>query len=300
MAAPPAEDQKAVSRLSQPVSGRGGNTYTPRPRDCRARRWCLTANNPTDSTMSQLSHLKAKTEYWIFAKETGESGTPHIQGYFEAKNQMRLSTLKKIIPGAHFEVAKGNRKQNYDYCAKDGDFESNIEKKWSLEELKNLVRAEYKDVVWRPWQKDVLELIAGGISARTIYWIWEPTGNTGKSYLAKYLLLESSTILASGKGSDILHGVSRAIEDGRLPRLIIIDVPRVSTQYVSYQAIELLKNGCAFSGKYESATLVFPHPHVICFANSPPIRGNMSNDRWAVYKVVENELLEDNQFNNFN
>lgn len=51
--------------------------------------------------------------------EVGESGTPHLQGYVEFKNQCKLSTLKRWLPSAHFEVAKGTAEDNLKYCTKD-------------------------------------------------------------------------------------------------------------------------------------------------------------------------------------
>lgn len=281
------------SQESQSVSGRGGNTKTPRPSHTRGRSWCLTVNNYTDEHLSQLSLLSSRARQWVIGKEVGDQGTPHLQCYFQFRNQTRFTTLKKAVPTGHWEKAKGTPQQNYNYCVKDGDFTTNMTKKWTLDEMKELVRAEYKNVVWKPWQKDVLDLVATNTKdSRAIYWIYESAGNTGKSYLTKYLLLENSAVLCSGKSTDILHGVAKTIETGILPRLIIFDVPRVSQEYVSYQALELLKNGCAFSGKYESTQLVFPSPTVICFANAPPIREKLSLDRWIIYVIKDNNLYE--------
>lgn len=242
--------------------------------------------------MSQVSQLSTRSRFWIIAKEVGESGTPHLQCYFQFKNQTRFSTLKRAVPGGHWEKAKGTMQQNFAYCSKDGDYTSNIIPKLSPEDMKNLVRAEYKDVTWRPWQKDVIDLIAESPDSRTIYWIYEPTGNTGKSYLAKYLVLEHSAILVQGKGADILHAVAKTIESGVLPNLIIFDVPRVSQDFISYQAIESLKNGCASSGKYEGCQIMIPHPHILCFSNSMPKLENLSRDRWCVYIIQDNQLYE--------
>lgn len=293
MAMPQQAAAITVSRVSQPVSGEGGNTSTPSPCQVRGRAWCLTVNNYTDSTLSQLSRLSSKSTDWIIGKEIGEEKkTPHLQCYFRFKNQVRFTTLKNAVPNGHWQKAKGSVQQNYDYCSKDGDFTTNITKKWTIQEMKELVRAEYNNVKWRPWQQDVIDLLAQPADSRTIYWVYEPSGNAGKSFLAKYLLLDSSCILASGKGADILHGVAKAVEAGRLPKVILLDVPRVCGDFISYQAIELLKNGCAFSGKYESCQLLFPHPQVLVFSNAPPIREKLSLDRWMIYVIKDNVLYE--------
>ncbi|AXL65897.1 replication-associated protein [Spinybacked orbweaver circular virus 1] len=62
-------------------------------------------------------------EYLIFGRETcPTTGRSHLQGYIYFKERRRLPYLKKWIPGAHFEAAKGNPEQNQKYCSKDGDF----------------------------------------------------------------------------------------------------------------------------------------------------------------------------------
>lgn len=281
--------RQANDQMSHSVSGPGGNTRTPGP---RSRQWCLTLNNWTEQEKSRLSHLSTRSKWWIIAKEVGENGTPHLQCFFQFKNQVRFSTIKKACPRGHWEKARGTMRQNFAYCSKDNDYESNIIPKLSSDDLKNLVRSEYKDVHWRPWQKDVIDLIDAPVDSRTIFWIYESTGNTGKSFLAKYLVLEHSAVLVQGKGTDILHAVAKTIESGVLPRLIIFDVPRVSQDFISYQALESLKNGCASSGKYEGCQILIPHPHILCFSNSMPKLEKLSRDRWVIYVIKDNQLYE--------
>lgn len=55
--------------------------------------------------------------------------------------------------------------------------------------------------------------------------------------------------------------------------------------YVSYEAIESVKDGIFFSGKYESGMTIFNQPHIICFANFAPDIGKMSSDRWKIFEL---------------
>lgn len=85
-----------------------------------SRNWCLTINNPTVSDNphllqeSQLSNVKLL----IYQLEMGENETPHIQGYLELKNPIRLTGVKAMFPRAHVEPRKGTRGQAVNYVIK--------------------------------------------------------------------------------------------------------------------------------------------------------------------------------------
>lgn len=84
----------------------------------KAKRWCFTLNNPTD----QESIDPAITDYMVVGDEVGEEGTRHFQGYVIFKKEYYLTGVKKLLPRAHWEVAKGSPEQNRKYCTKDGNF----------------------------------------------------------------------------------------------------------------------------------------------------------------------------------
>nr|QJI53392.1 MAG: replication-associated protein [Circoviridae sp.] len=87
------------------------------------RRWCFTLNNPTDDDNQLVATALRPDEfhYAIVGREKGEQGTPHLQGYLHFKQKKRLSALKKILPRAHFERARGSDHDNEAYCSKEGD-----------------------------------------------------------------------------------------------------------------------------------------------------------------------------------
>lgn len=74
------------------------------------------------TTLPNGSQKELKLTYLIFGTEIGESGTPHLQGYMESASKTSMSTLKKLIPKAHWEKAKGTSKQASEYCKKDGQY----------------------------------------------------------------------------------------------------------------------------------------------------------------------------------
>jgi len=86
-----------------------------------AKNWCFTVNNPTPETTPSFDSTKMK--YLVYGRETGENGTPHLQGYVSFIRRRKFNSLKKDMPTAHLEVAKGSPEVNFQYCSKDGDFE---------------------------------------------------------------------------------------------------------------------------------------------------------------------------------
>lgn len=87
----------------------------------RSRAWVFTQNNPSVSCQEFIDCL-GELIYCVIGNEVGESGTPHFQGYVYYHNAKSFATVKKIMPHAHLEVAKGKPEEAAQYCKKDGNF----------------------------------------------------------------------------------------------------------------------------------------------------------------------------------
>lgn len=248
-----------------------------KPKKCR--KWCFTLNNWTEIEEKEIISNFGTMAQYILGHEVGEEGTPHIQGYLEFKNAVHMTSLKKVITRAHFETARGSSKQNYDYCSKDGDFITNMDFRTFKEKLAEKCLKKYEDVEWRPWQQQILDLEN---DERTINWFWEREGNVGKSFLCKYIALTRNVCICEGKKSDIFNQVNMMLEEEKYPEVVICDIPRTNLEYINYGALEQLKNGMLYSGKYEGGVCIFPPPLVICLANETPNIDAMSRDRWNI------------------
>lgn len=105
-----------------------GNTRPP-PQTCvsknsRSRGWCFTINNPNDDDWERVDGLD--TEYLCYAKEVGDLGTEHIQGYAYFKTPRFFTAMKKRLPHAHLEMQRGTAQDNRQYIfgpyEKDGKY----------------------------------------------------------------------------------------------------------------------------------------------------------------------------------
>lgn len=94
----------------------------------RHRGWVFTWNNyPKDlfTALRQENLCEAifgKSKYIVIGFETGDSGTPHLQGYVEWVNARALGGLKKIHQAIHWEKRLGTSEEASRYCKKDGDY----------------------------------------------------------------------------------------------------------------------------------------------------------------------------------
>lgn len=252
-----------------------GNTKIPRV--VPAKYWCFTLNNYSDLEMETLEtdFVKAGVKY-CFEKEIGESGTPHLQGFIQSNTKIR-PTEKFKNKRIHWEKAKGSEEQNKKYTTKDGkEVHTNL----------RIVKDKLKTVEMYDWQSEVIKIIKKEPDDRTIHWIWDKKGNKGKTELAKHICLNYNAIYVNGKASDVKHAI---VECKNKPEIIIFGIPRSNEEYVSYAALEEIKDGIFFSGKYESGMVIYPIPHVIVLCNFAPDIKKLSEDRWNIINIGSND-----------
>jgi len=239
--------------------------------------WAATINNWCSSEYEQaLASANSLCKKFVIGKEVGESGTPHLQCYFNLINKARLTELKKI-PGwtrASFSECR-NQKALEEYCQKDGDFVS----KGLPKKIKIISEL-------RPWQKKIEDILLGPIDDRKVYWFYDYTGNIGKSALVKYLVVKYKALFCDGgKKSDIINLVFNNDMDSC--NCVIWDIPRASKGSVSYATLESVKNGMICNTKYETGVKLFNSPHIFVFANFRPERmEDLSEDRWEIIDLT--------------
>lgn len=96
------------------------------PANPSGKHWAgCTLNNYTPQDVAKfLAVIEPLADYYVYGKEVGEKGTPHLQFMVCFKKQTRLSAVRKILPTARWFVksSKSTMVQASDYCKKDGDF----------------------------------------------------------------------------------------------------------------------------------------------------------------------------------
>lgn len=85
-----------------------------------SKRFSFTCNNYTDNHIKRLKDCQYS--FLIFGREIGsEKGTPHLQGYVEFKNSVKVTTIRKYLKGFSIAPSKGGFESNIMYSAKDDE-----------------------------------------------------------------------------------------------------------------------------------------------------------------------------------
>lgn len=263
-----------------------GNTKSNDAAPKKFRKWTWTWNNYSEDELREMEQFCEETCLYTFQEETGEKGTQHLQGYWEFKNARSFEALTKLWPKIHLEKCR-NPKASEAYCRKletrSGRVFTNIIHEDEVED-----DFDYNQT--QVWQQQILEIIKTKPHPRTIHWYWEKDGGCGKSTLCRSILIrhKKNCLAAGGKGNDIKFAVATHVNDyGKTAlKTCLFDFERSLEGHISWSGIEQVKNGCFFSGKYESTSVVFNKPHVICFANHPPDLTKLSMDRWNIVEIT--------------
>jgi hypothetical protein len=290
----------------------------------RGKNWVFTLNNYNEDDVERLSNDNDLIEYIVFGKEVGESGTPHLQGFVQFKSRVRFSKAQSFIGRrAHIEIAK-HIAAAIKYCKKDGDFieigtqSAGAGKRSDLDEFKesvkggvhsakelremhsevfakyrsfclqyiqdNLPEKEIEDFDLREWQASLKEKLDGEADNRSIIFVVDKTGNSGKTWFAHWYTKKTKgcQVLQPGKYADMAYALDPTI------RTLFVDAPRSKQgEFLQYDFFEHVKNGYVFSPKYESMVKHLSKLHVVVMMNEDPDLTKLSMDRFVIYELAE-------------
>lgn len=251
----------------------------------RSRCWFFTYNYKDEKSRAQFLVLLKNGDFkYVVQDEKGENGTCHLQGVIRYTNP-RLYWPDNFDKTVHWERCRhwGKAKK---YCTK---LDTRIGGPWSNVEgltwRKSIIN-KIDSVELYGWQKDILKLVEQPLEFRKVYWYWSMQGQMGKTSFIRHLRIKygNRCMYFNGAKKDILYAFGIAIEKHDVD-ICCFGLTRSDMNCCSYKSLEILKDGIAFSTKYESGDMVFNPPHVIVIANWPPDTSRLSKDRWVVTNV---------------
>lgn len=276
----------------------------------QSRRWMFTYNfsGLAPSLINKLIDNKEKVAYCIWQHE--RVSHDHLQGYILFNRPLRRKAVVDILGPIHCEIATKPQEACIAYCSKedsriDGPFEfgtvvkpgSNKRKfidayERSPERLMIEDPMKYRRIealtknchfrskpldgaLDRPWQVALDICLLSAPDRRTIYWVYGPNGNDGKTHYAFKLSKAGWYYTKGGKKDNVIYQYMTNID-----RHVVIDIPRESQDYIQYDILEMFKDRALISNKYEPVTIQSDTPvHVVVMANFLPDFNKISHDR---------------------
>lgn len=233
-------------------------------------------------TKDELIDLgKQHCDMFVIGDETGEGGYRHWQCRFKFKVGKELATLLN-----QFGVRKGKgcnftktHVRNFEYCKKGGKYYCSWEG----------ALAKYQCLELRDWQAQLEELFKHQ-DERTVCVVYDPIGNHGKTYFAKYMQAthQAQYVPQMDSAMDIMAFALEKPCAG-----YVVDLPRSESAKVKrgmWSAIEQLKNGYIYDKRYKYRDEWRDPARIIVFCNELPDMDTLSEDRWQVLTISESSL----------
>lgn len=243
----------------------------------QARKYC------TDEYIDKEGKYK---DIWMSHKEYGELDTT------TERQRTDLVELKnKIVEGQKLNnilMDSTDNKEIHNILQYNRPLKK-LEEEVQMKNMREKLLKKYENVKFNKLQCKILDILVENVDDRKVHWIYDEYGNSGKSYMAKYLQLTRDTYyITGGKQNDILYGY-----EGQ--DLVIIDLARTYADNLEhiYTIIENLKNGQYLSTKYETKQKLFEIPYIIVMANFKPDKTKLSKDRWDIIDTLDYQDYEE-------
>lgn len=236
------------------------------------------------------NELNGICKKYVFQLEEGKDGYKHYQGRISLITKRRINQMIKFQPWdhhAHFTITSAGGAQDVEYVTKE---DTRIAGPWNGPNNRIFIPSHIKDIVLRPWQESLIEL-CNTYEKRKIYVIIDMVGNIGKSTICTYMRCHGlgKIIPPLNESKDIM----RMVCNMDTSNTYLIDMPRALPKIKlnqMYSAIESVKSGYAYDDRYKFTEKIFNIPNIVVFTNAVPDRSLLSNDRWELLSVIDNNL----------
>ena len=156
-------------------------------------------------------------------------------------------------------------------------------------------RNRYENVTLKPWQKKVMTLVKQP-SHREVIWVVGQKGGEGKTFLQNYIKFYYSDrrVIATDIATDtknLAHFLTKFPLECK--DIFLFNHPCSTTETIAYDMLEGIKDGYKVSAKYDTKCLFFKTPNtVIVFSNKYPRTEALKGDRWRIYEIKGEDLID--------
>lgn len=299
-------------------------TYNKDQENYKYKSWVFTYNADKEGLLLDRflleSILKCFSIEYVFQEEFVTR--KHYQGYFKLENRMRKHAVLNlfvlhgsklayddfseesllIIENLTVNHVFGTDKEVISYVSKS---ESRVGETIYSQNLLPYKTSDlailYNRDSWYLWQSTLVDSLIEGDRLKTpddrsIIWIRDALGCTGKSKFVKYFVNRfSEEIIKLPFGSP--NQLRSAVCVAGPKKVYFIDIPRTISREEDldavYSVIEDIKNGFVSTCMYgQFKQMLFEPPHIIVFSNKDCPTGKLSRDRWISYAIINLELKQ--------
>lgn len=209
---------------------------------------------------------------WVIGKENGKNGYEHWQIRVQTSNDKFFEWIKNNIPQAHVEKCT----DTWEYERKEGMY-------WCSDDTRGIRRCRFG--LLRPEQKRIVKALHSQ-NDREVDVIFDPLGNSGKSWLVRHLWERGQACYVPPTLSNVQGIISWVHSAYKGEGIIVIDIPRSwkwSEQL--YTCIEAVKDGLVYDPRYSAHMRDIYGVKVLVLTNTMPKLDKLSADRWRVAQV---------------
>lgn len=265
----------------------------------------LSVECSTAHYMDMVARLKQVFKQWAFQRELTDSGYDHwqIRGkLFKPKSENNcVKSFGELMYKAHWSptcktthnaksfnyVMKADTRKEGPWTSADPDFEDPPVLTRQLRVFFNHVN----ETGMYPWQTSLKSFIQVE-EDRLIRCIVETGGNNGKSIFCEFL--EYLRLAYEIPPMTCMEDIMQCCMGLPAKKCYLVDMPRAMKKEKLagfYSGLEALKNGVMYDKRYAFKKRRIDRPQIVVFTNIEPDTSLLSPDRWALYKIVDRELV---------
>ena len=273
---------------------------------------CLRVMRRDNLKRHMLQHEKEKFEKESFyGSNTGSSGASLQEDWKMESDFSSISTYTFTPINEEF-VIKTLKMNNDEYNKKmetgkiiakqikDGkiaqdslsnEYKDALDLYWNKKQLMDI-----ENVILKSWQESLLQYLKP--SDREIIWIQGAKCNEGKSWFQEYIEAKFGWervmcgLDIKMKKENIYHLIRR--RPYMTTDIFTFNIGKADTyEDVNYQVLEQLKDGRILAAKFSSKEIKICTPNiVIVFSNDKPKLSKLAMDRWKIFKIKGDDLID--------